>query len=86
MSLNNLILQSGDYLRVLGVGSLFESFDLLKDGFQQAFQQAPTITKVKFFRPTVSPAVGAAILGAKQVGVQLEIVRNPSEICELRVQ
>jgi hypothetical protein len=79
------LLQSDDYLRVLGVGSLFESFDLLKEGFQQAFQHTPSIKKIKFFRPTVSPAVGAAILAAKQIGIQVEIERKPLEICELCV-
>lgn len=73
---------------MLGVGSLFESFDLLERGFRNAFQQhssALPIKKVEFFRPTISPAVGSAILAAKQVGVQIEIERLPRKILTLYI-
>jgi hypothetical protein len=70
-------------VRVLGVGSLFASIDLLRDGFKAAFQQSAVIRKVKFFQPTIAPALGSAILAAKQVGIQIEIERSSIEICTI---
>lgn len=77
------MLQIEECVMVLGVGSLFESFDLLKDGFVQAFKEAGSTKKFKFFRPTVSPSIGAAILAAKQLNIQVDIERQPLEIGEL---
>uniref|UniRef100_A0A915NRJ0 N-acetyl-D-glucosamine kinase n=1 Tax=Meloidogyne floridensis TaxID=298350 RepID=A0A915NRJ0_9BILA len=64
---------------ILLIGSVFKSWQLLRKGFERCLatnvsnclkKNQRTFRKVAFYRPTSSPAIGAAILGAKQ---QLEI-------------
>ncbi|KAI6218308.1 GlcNAc kinase [Aphelenchoides besseyi] len=69
--------ESTTEIPVLVVGSVFKSHELLISGFQEALQRAQITRTFHFYRPTTSPAVGAAILAAKLSNLEIKIEHNP---------
>ncbi|XP_065828538.1 N-acetyl-D-glucosamine kinase-like [Oscarella lobularis] len=72
----SLFQQSGG-LQIVCDGSVWKSWSLLKDGFLEALYPndglGVTVKEFSLVRLTRSPAVGAALLGAKKAGEKLEV-------------
>uniref|UniRef100_A0A915NN85 N-acetyl-D-glucosamine kinase n=1 Tax=Meloidogyne floridensis TaxID=298350 RepID=A0A915NN85_9BILA len=73
---------------ILLIGSVFKSWQLLRKGFERCLatnvsnclkKNQRTFRKVAFYRPTSSPAIGAAILGAKQLKIDTTNINLFSE-------
>ncbi|XP_075238813.1 N-acetyl-D-glucosamine kinase-like [Convolutriloba macropyga] len=64
-------------IQVLAVGSIFKSFDLLKEGFLEGlkpkYPNDVVLTGIRLVQLTVGSAVGAALIGAKHVSKELPI-------------
>ncbi|KAF5307981.1 hypothetical protein FQR65_LT06549 [Abscondita terminalis] len=58
-------------LQVLCVGSVWLSWDLLKDGFLQWIEEHTTIKQLSLVRLTTTMAIGAAYMAADQLHIQL---------------
>jgi len=71
------LLNQQDGLPIVSVGSVWKSFELLKEGFLEGLQPRGRgdvkITEIKLFRLKTSPAIGAAWMAAKKAGVALPI-------------
>jgi len=71
------ILQQEGGLPIVTVGSVWNSFELLKEGFLEGLQPRGRgdvkIEEVKLFRLKASPAIGAAFLAGKAAGITLPI-------------
>lgn len=62
-----------DDVPVLAIGSVWKSWNLLKDGFRDAVAAEHRIKIVSFFELKESPAVGAAILAAQvRLGINFD--------------
>nr|CAD2131034.1 unnamed protein product [Meloidogyne enterolobii] len=73
---------------ILLIGSVFKSWQLLRKGFERCLatnvsncleKNQRTFRKVAFYQPTSSPAIGAAILGAKQLKIDTTNINLFSE-------
>lgn len=56
-------------IQVICVGSVFHSWNLLKEGFEEVLKREG-LTSVTLLRPTVNACIGAAILGANKAGIE----------------
>ncbi|XP_076308266.1 N-acetyl-D-glucosamine kinase-like isoform X3 [Tachypleus tridentatus] len=65
------LLESEGGLPVVCVGSVFKSWELLKDGFHGALDSK--LHEFSLLRLKTSSAIGAAFMGAKAVGVELPL-------------
>jgi N-acetylglucosamine kinase len=71
------LLNQQDGLPIVTVGSVWKSFDLLREGFLEGLQPRGRgdvkIQEIKLFRLKTSPAIGAAYSAAKKAGIALPI-------------
>jgi N-acetylglucosamine kinase len=74
---DKVLLKQQDGLPIVTVGSVWKSFDLLKEGFLEGLQPRGRgdvkISEIKLFRLKTSPAIGAAYCAAKKAGITLPI-------------
>lgn len=66
------LIKSGDGLKVLCVGSVFQSWDLLKEGFILGLKDSK-LKSVILLKSKVRNSVGAAILGAKSISQRFPV-------------
>lgn len=64
-------------IQVLIVGSVFKSFDLLRDGFMEGlrpkYEGDVTLKGIRLVKLTTNAAVGAAVLGGREIKVEIPI-------------
>ncbi|XP_071947126.1 N-acetyl-D-glucosamine kinase-like [Antedon mediterranea] len=75
--MDKTLLNQPSGLQVTCVGSVWKSWDLLKDGFLEGIKPRPEgdveIKKLKLIQLNKSPAFGAASLGARKAGLTLTL-------------
>ena len=76
-------------LTVICIGSVWKSWELMKDAFLQTLKRSPHVpTTIKLLRLTESGAPGAAFLAAKKVGTHmtLDYAANTTLLCECTIR
>ncbi|RWS06839.1 N-acetyl-D-glucosamine kinase-like protein [Dinothrombium tinctorium] len=75
------LLDSNDGLKIVCVGSVFKSWNLLKDGFFTAL--GAKVKKLTLVQLTKSAAIGAAFYAAKQTNydIPLDFTQNANVLC-----
>ncbi|CAB3403719.1 unnamed protein product [Caenorhabditis bovis] len=70
-------LEPGDLenVDIVLVGSVFKSWSLLRNGFKNELQNAG-IRKLTIYSPSEEPSIGAAVIGAREAGIEIEHAKN----------